>query len=168
VPQSLKFGRDLWMLLIAQAISSVGDYMVSITLSVLVYQLTGSALNVAMVYLVTVLPSVLGLFVGPWLDHLPLKKIMISADLARAVLVGVAPLAANVHLALLYLVIFLATVMNVAFQSARMTVLVDAAQQNSLDKVNSFDQTLQLVGTLVGMAVGGLLSTLAAHWAFWI
>lgn len=160
--------RNLRCLLIGQSISSLGDYMATIALTALVYQRTGSALNVAIVYSVTILPAALGIFIGPKLKYWSLRKVMIVSDLIQTVIMILIPWVASLYLASVYLLLFLSTILSVVFQSARLTLLADVSDTAKIDKVNSLDQTLQLISPLLGMALGGSLSTLSFTWAFWI
>jgi MFS family permease len=162
------FSNDLKYLFLAQSLSNIGNYMVTITLSFYIYRLTGSALHVAMIYLVTVLPSLLSISIGPILERVPLKALMISSDIVRALLICVIPFVIQDYLYIVYLLVFSSTILGTIFESSRMTVLVEASKGIDLHRVNSMDQALQLIGSLIGMGLGGLLVSLNFSWAFWI
>lgn len=165
---SARFNCSLLALIWGQAISSFGDYLVAITLSIWVYRETGSAFQVALVYLVTVLPSIVSIFLGPYLGHVPLRKIMIRSDLLQATIIALIPFVISVQIWVVYLLLFVSTIFSVIFQSTRMALLVDAANGADLDRVNSVDQSVKIAGILAGMAAGGMLSALSFQWAFWV
>ncbi|HST49440.1 MFS transporter [Jatrophihabitans sp.] len=76
--------RVMWL---ADAQSMVGDQLARVALSVLVFERTSSALLTALTYALTFLPALIG---GAMLtglaDRLPRRRVMIAADLIRAVL----------------------------------------------------------------------------------
>ena len=94
--------RTVWT---AYALSVCGDQLAAVALSVLVFSRTGSPAWAALTYALTFLPDLLG---GPLLaglaDRFPRRTIMITADVSRAVLVG---LMAIPHQSLAVLVVLL-------------------------------------------------------------
>lgn len=166
--RALRLNHDLRALFSAQAVSSVGDNILTIALTISVFTITGSALNVALVYVFTVIPGVLGLFAGPVLERFALKRMMIATDLIRMVLTALVPFLLTSSLTALYVVVFLVNLLSIMFQSARLSVLPEAAGESDLNQVNSLDLTMLLVGGVVGFAFGGALSALDYRVAFWI
>src|SRR5919205_4160207 len=84
--------RNFTLLWIAQFISRMGSGLTSIAAAILVYRLTGSALSVGLMLLATALPSLfVGLIAGVFVDRGDRKRIMVAADLIRAVLLGAIP-----------------------------------------------------------------------------
>ncbi|WP_307869040.1 MFS transporter, partial [Umezawaea beigongshangensis] len=77
-------------LFVAQSVTVIGDQFARVALSVLVYQRTASAGLTALTYALTFLPDLVG---GPLLsgvaDRRPRRRVMIGADVVRAVLVAV-------------------------------------------------------------------------------
>jgi predicted MFS family arabinose efflux permease len=76
--------RVMWL---ADAQSMVGDQLARVALSVLVFERTSSAMLTALTYALTFLPALIG---GAMLtglaDRIPRRRVMIGADLTRAVL----------------------------------------------------------------------------------
>lgn len=69
--------------------------LVSFALPLLVFNLTGSALNVGLTMAANFLPYVLfGLVSGVWVDRVNRKVLMIGLDIARTVLLGLVPILA--------------------------------------------------------------------------
>src|SRR5215211_7322427 len=84
--------RSFTLLWLAQLISTMGSALTSLAAGILVYRLTGSALSVGLMLMVTALPTLLvGLAAGVFVDRYDRKRIMVAADLIRAVLVFLIP-----------------------------------------------------------------------------
>src|SRR5664279_2468878 len=79
--------RVLWL---ADVLSLLGDQLARVALAVLVFGRTGSALLTGLVYALSFLPALVG---GPLLaglaDRLPRRRLMVSCDLARGLVVAV-------------------------------------------------------------------------------
>ena len=90
-PQSLSI--DFWKFWTGQAISALGDSFSGFALPLLVYKLTGSAVNLAISSAAYMLPYLLfGLFIGAWADRVDRKRLMIVVDLDRAAALASIPL----------------------------------------------------------------------------
>src|SRR5947208_1447429 len=100
--------RSFSLLWSAQCISQLGNGLTSVAAIVLVYQITGSALSVGLMLIATALPSLLvGLIAGVIVDRYDRRKLMIGADLIRAVLVGLIPLLVPFGIVWLYVLVLL-------------------------------------------------------------
>src|SRR5687768_14173930 len=94
-PPAQRLSGDFWRFWIGQTISNLGSSFTSFALPLLVFQLTGSALDLALASAATSLPGLLfGLLIGAWVDRVDRKRLMIRADLARAVVIASIPLLA--------------------------------------------------------------------------
>lgn len=81
--------RNFKYLFLGQSASAVGDQVVIVALALYITERTGSATDLGLVLAAQALPMVaLLLFGGVWADRLPRHRIMIAADLVRAVLHG--------------------------------------------------------------------------------
>src|SRR5882762_7294518 len=77
--------RCLWL---AQIVSEIGDWFYTLAIYSLLLQLTGRASSVALALVVQVLPQTLiGPAAGVINDRVRRKRVMITADLARLVIV---------------------------------------------------------------------------------
>jgi DHA3 family macrolide efflux protein-like MFS transporter len=84
--------RNYALLWTGQLISQTGDRFHWVAISLWVYAQTGSALSVS--YAITALmvgPALVGLVAGAFVDRFDKRKILISADLGRAILVFAIP-----------------------------------------------------------------------------
>src|SRR6185436_9997064 len=88
--------RDFRYLWSAQPASSIGSSLTDLAAAILVFRLTGSALNVGLVLIVTALPTlVFGLVAGVFVDRFDRKKILLASDLLRGLLVVAIPTAVD-------------------------------------------------------------------------
>lgn len=164
-----RFNPDLRRLFAAQAFSSIGDSLLQIAVVIMVYRITGSATQVAVLYAVMILPATAGMFIGPIIARFPQRSTLIFCDLVRATVLAIAPfLIVSGNLAALYVGLTIVSALGTAFQSSRMTVMADAARGTPLSRVNGFDSTTLMVGQLFGLAAGGGLVVVNYRLALWI
>ena len=100
-----------WRLVSAFFISSVGDWLYKIALPLLVFEITGSAIEMAGAFALTFLPFVLvSLFGGVIADRYQRKRVLIWCDLAAGLLLVLIALVGAFldSMPLLYILIFLA------------------------------------------------------------
>ncbi|TCO43787.1 MFS transporter [Actinocrispum wychmicini] len=150
--------RGLWF---AEVQSVLGDRLARVALSVLVYEITGSPVWPAVVYALTYLPD---LVAGPVLaglaDRYPRRAVMVTADLFRAVLVGLmaVPGMPFVALAALLVCVQFAQAPFTAAQAAMLPTILPGDRYVVGQSVRQITtQTSQLVGfALGGVVVAGV------------
>ena len=160
--------RDFGLLFWGQFTSQIGDSLSKVALLWFVYQLTGSALKMAVIGLLqTVPPLVLGPIVGVYLDRLPKKGTMISVDLIRTVLVALIPaLYAIDALTLegLYCLVFLNAIVSMIFGPALASSVPSIVNRNQLTSANAWLQGTANAGVLIGPIISGIgIATIGAH-----
>lgn len=133
-----------------------------------VYQLTGSALKMAVIGLLqTVPPLVLGPIVGVYLDRLPKKGTMIGVDLLRTVLVALIPILYALDvLALegLYCLVFLNAIVSMIFGPALASSVPLIVNRTQLTSANAWLQGTANVGVLIGPIISGIgIATIGAQ-----
>src|SRR5947209_18070573 len=90
-----RLSNEFWKFWLGQTISNLGTSFTQFALPLLVFKLTGSALNLAISSATTFLPYLLfGLVIGAWADRVERKRLMIGADIARAAVIATIPLLA--------------------------------------------------------------------------
>jgi CRP-like cAMP-binding protein/predicted MFS family arabinose efflux permease len=154
----------------AQLISTTGSALTSLAASILVFRLTGSALSVGLMLMATALPTVfVGLIAGVVVDRFDRKRIMIAADLIRAVLVCAIPFLLPSGVAWLYIIVMLSSAVGQFFDPAQASVLPEVASETELAAANSM-MTISTIGsTTIGFAAAGLLaSQFSIDWAFYL
>lgn len=164
--------RRLW---IAQTISIVGDKINQIGLSIMVFQVTGSYVQMGIVFGLTFLPAALfGLFAGPLVDRWDRRRTMLAADLVRVglvtgmALVASAPFAPNTKIVAIYGLAFLSSTAALLFEPARMSLVPAILDKRDLIAANALDMTTMSISELLGIAFGGgLVATIGYAPAFW-
>lgn len=125
---------------IGQTISSLGDAFTSFALPLLVYQLTGSAVNLAIASAVAFAPYLLfGLTIGAWVDRVDRRRLMISSDIARALLIASVPLLAAAGFFALwyvYVVEFVVATLAIGFSAAQAAAVPSLVERDALAAAN--------------------------------
>ena len=159
---------DFVRLWAGQAVSELGGQvtLVALPLSAILV-LDASAAEVAVLSSLEFAPFlVFGLVAGVWIDRLPYRRVMITADLGRAVLLGTIPLAYALDalsLAQLYAVGFLAGTLTVFFTLAYQAYLPVLLERQHLVEANGkLAATASVAQTAGPAAGGGLVALLSA------
>jgi MFS family permease len=156
------FGR-FWL---GQTISNLGSSFTMFALPLLVFNLTGSPLNLGIAAAAEFVPYLLfGLVIGAWVDRVDRKRLMIATDLARAAVIATIPLLAAAD------ALTVGWVYAVAFSSATLSIAFDAAQfaaipslvpsDDDLVTANGRVQASWSAAQIAGPLLAGLLMTAA-------
>lgn len=157
-PLTLLKEKDFATLLAGQFLSALGDKLHYVALGVLIYRLTGSALEVGKMTLATFLPYLLfGLIAGAYVDRWNKKRTMITADLLRAVFVGLIPIMIGYSINLVYLLTFLSTTANLFFSPAKMAVIPAIFTKEKILTATSLSETVENITEILGYALAGVL-----------
>ena len=152
--------RDFGFLFAGQTISQIGDSLNKVALLWFVYELTGSALKMAVVGLLQTLPPLLfGPLIGVYLDRVRKKPVMIWIDLLRTLMVLLIPLLyamGGLTLDRLYVLVFATAIFSTVFGPALTSAVPLIVPKERLIAANALMQTTTNVGLLVGPAVSGL------------
>ena len=169
-PFAIFRNRNFTLLWAGQLISTIGSSLTSLAASILVYRLTGSAASVGLMLMATAAPTILvGLLAGVFVDRYDRKRIMIAADLSRAVLVFLIPLLLRQGIAWLYIIVMLTSAISQFFDPAHESVLPEIATDEELAAANSLMAISSFGATAVGFAASGLIaSRFPIEWAFYI
>ena len=166
-PLRLADFRKLW---VGQLVSVIGDKLHQIAMGVMVYVITGSALQMGLMLAMTALPALLfGLAAGAYVDRWDKRRTMIASDLARAVLVLGVPFAVRTSVYLAYLLAFAVATIGLFFQPAKQTFIAELVTQDELLPANSLDQASTSAAELLGLGLAGALVALLGYQrAFWL
>ncbi len=162
--------RNFSLMWTGQLVSTMGSALTSLAASIYVFRLTNSALSVGLMLMATAAPSLLvGLFAGVFVDRFDRKKIMIAADLIRAVLVFLIPFLVPLNVIWLYIIVMITSAVGQFFDPAHESVLPEVASDQELAAANSLMAISSFGSTAVGFAAAGLIASSAdISWAFYL
>jgi predicted branched-subunit amino acid permease len=156
--------RDFWIFWAGETVSNLGSSFTLFALPLLIYQLTGSAVNLALSMAVTTLPSLLfGLLIGAWVDRLDRKRLMLLTNLGSALVIGSIPGLAAVGLeahqsffvAWLYGVSFVSAALKIAFDAGEFAALPSLVDKEKLVTANSRLQASYAAAQTLGPLLAG-------------
>ena len=154
---------DLARLVSAGLVSMTGDWLLAVGLSYAVYDLTGSTMASAGVFLTSLVPQVLaGLVAGVLVDRWDRRRTMVVANLLLAV--GLLPLllvdgASSIWV--VYPVLVFEAVVETFFAPAEQAMLprvVDESDSSELVTANALNGQSHNLARLAGGGVGGVLA----------
>ena len=153
--------RDFWIYWTGQTISNLGSSVTIFALPLLVYKLTGSALNLSITTATTFIPYLLfGLLLGSIMDRVDRRQAMILSDLARALIIASLPLVAILgHLPIwwIYIVSFLQSTLKIFFDAGEFAALPSLVSQDDLVTANGRIQASYNAASIAGPLLAGLL-----------
>ncbi|MGK5113613.1 MULTISPECIES: MFS transporter [unclassified Geodermatophilus] len=138
-------------------LSTIGDELARVALTVLVYQRTSSALLSAITFGISYLPWLLG---GPVLstlaDRFPRHRVLITTDVARALLVAgmVIP---GTPLPVLLGLLFVVALCAPPFEAARSALMADVLSADRYAVASSLTNVGSQIAQVVGFVLAGAL-----------
>lgn len=151
--------RKFW---IGETVSLVGTQVTQIALPlVAILSLGASAFEVGVLNALRYVPIIgISLFAGAWLENRRLRPILLSSNVARALLVAVIPLAGAAHMLSYWLLCVVAVVigtLTVIFDVGSLTYIPNLVDRRILADANGRLQTSFAVALVVGPSIGGFL-----------
>jgi MFS family permease len=168
-----RLGTRYELLLFAFVMSGLGNWVYRLALPLMVFHLTGSALNTALVSALEYAPLLLlSLPGGVFADRFDRRRILVVGDLVATALAGL--LAAivsggSVSVWLVYLVAFLLACVEPLYYPAFQGMVPDLVSDRDLERANAWMQMGDNVMSCAGPAVAGLLiASLGYQGAIWV
>jgi MFS family permease len=156
-----KRNSNFWKYWAGQTISNLGSSVTLFALPLLVYKITGSALNLGISTAANMLPYLLfGLILGAWMDRVDRKRMMIFTDIARAAVIATIPLLARLGLLSvwwIYAVGFIASTLTICFQSGEFAAIPSLVDQDDLVTANGRIQASYSAASIMGPVLAGVL-----------
>ncbi|HDR8529170.1 TPA: MFS transporter, partial [Bacillus thuringiensis] len=145
------------LLLSGVGIANLGAWIYLIALNVLVYNMGGSALAVATLYVIKPLAT---LFTNAWsgsmIDRLNKRKLMIHLDIYRALFIAILPLLPSLWI--VYVFVFFISMASAIYEPTAMTYMTKLIPVEQRQRFNSLRSLIGSGASLIGPAVaGGLL-----------
>ena len=162
--------RDFRLLWSAQLVSTIGTALTDLAAGILVFRETHSAAAVGLMFVATAVPTlIVGLIAGVFVDRYDRRKIMVIADLLRAVIVVSIPFLIHINIVLLYVAVALVSTISQFFNPANDALLPEVASDEELAAANSWIMISSFGSTSIGFALSGLLATaFSIEWAFYL
>lgn len=156
-----KLNSDFWKYWAGQTISNMGSSITLFALPLLVYNLTGSALNLGLSTAANFLPYLLfGLILGAWTDRVDRKRMMILTDLGRAMTIATIPLLFWIGwlpVWWIYLVGFMHSTLTICFESGQFAAIPSLVKQGDLVTANGRIQASYGAASILGPVLAGAL-----------
>jgi MFS family permease len=158
--------------LIGQLVSRLGDALYTFAIPWISYELTHSVIVMGSMYAVSVLPIVLfGPIIGACVDHWDRRRLMMFADVTRAILVALVPLMQMLgilQLWQLYVISFLLAGLSLLFDISVVAVIPHLIDNKNLTKANASYQLVNQAGDLIGPLLAGIMiTTLGGYRTLW-
>ncbi|HSO51419.1 MAG TPA: MFS transporter [Actinomycetes bacterium] len=156
------FGR-FW---VGQTISNLGSSFTMFALPLLVFNLTGSPINLGITTAAEFVPYLLfGLVIGAWVDRVDRRRLMIATDLARAAVIATIPLLAAfdaLSVGWIYAVAFASATLTIAFDAAEFAAIPSLVPSgDDLVTANGRVQASYSTAQIAGPLLAGLLVAVA-------
>ncbi len=152
---------DFWKYWLGQLLSNFGSAFVTFATPLLVYRLTGSAVNLSLAAVFSFLPYILfGLTIGTLVDRVRRKKLMITTDIARGAMLATIPilsLAGLLSVWWLYAVAFVNGTLSIAFRGAEFAAIKSIVPESMLLTANARIQSSFQAAQFIGPVLGGLM-----------
>lgn len=146
--------RAIWL---AEFASVAGDQFARVALTVVVYERTHSPLLTALTYAASYLPWLIGgLFLSDLADAYPRRDVMITADVARMVLVA-AMAVPGMPLWAMVALLFAVTTFNAPFQGARSALRATILPGDRYALGLAVFQITREIGVVGGFVAGGFI-----------
>jgi MFS family permease len=157
--QDQAFRGRAWLLVGGQSVATLAEALVLVVVPLAVLDLTNSALQVGVVFMLTQAPALLGFLAGAPRRRFGARHLLIVYNAGRAVLMVaifcvLAVTSDGIHLA--YGLIFAAALFTAFFHPTRIEYIAHIVPERGLARFNSYDRTLEAIAMAVGAGLGGL------------
>lgn len=150
-----------FLLLAGIGLSNIGDWIYLIALNLIVFNMTGSPLAVAALYILKPLSTLCtNVWAGSLVDRMNQRNMMVGLDLMRAVLIFILPSLSSLWG--MYAVVFLVNMASSIFTPASMTYITKLIDPEKRKRFNSLRSLIDSGGFLIGPAIAGLLFMLGS------
>jgi MFS family permease len=162
-----RFSRDFELFFGGQLLSNLGNAVTLFLLPLVVFRLTGSALNLGITTAAEFLPYLLfGLVIGAYVDRLPRRQLMVAADVLRALLIASIPVlavAGALRIWWVYVVAFLSSTLSIFFNNAEFAAIPSLVGRDNLVAANGrVSAAYAATGVAGPLLAGGLLAVMTS------
>lgn len=161
--ESMWRNRDFRVFLGGQGISAFGDAISFMAVPLLVLALTGSGAAMGLVGVLQLLPDLLfGLVAGALADRWDRRRLMLYADIGRAALTALIPLAALVGADTMTVILLVTAPINllrVLFMAGYTAAMPSLVGRDEVGRANGYSEAIFSLSFVAGPAMAGLLVT---------
>jgi len=154
-------GGDFWKFWVGQIISTLGSSITSFALPLLVFKLTGSAMNLSLAFAANLLPYLFfGLIIGAWVDRVDRKRLMIITDFLSMLMIGTLPVLNFLGLLSIwwiYITLFVNSTLSIFFSSAAVAAVPCLVGKDDLMAANGRIQAGYSFASVIGPLLAALL-----------
>lgn len=151
----------LW---VGQAVSYFGDMMNTTGLAIMLFLVSRSASVVALGLIAKAVPTILfGLLAGSIVDRFNRQRLMVSADIIRAILTVTIPFLAMHWLPGVFICVFFVATASAVFNPAKQAIIPNLVPAELLVKANSLVLSSERTMELLGYAAAGVIAA-AISW----
>ncbi|MEC3883362.1 MFS transporter [Halobacillus sp. HZG1] len=145
-----------FLLLSGIGLSNIGDWIYLIALNLIVLEMTGSPLAVAVLYLLKPVGALLtNVWAGSFVDRVDQRNLMIGLDVFRAILLVFLP--AMSSLPAMYGLVLIVNMAGSVFEPASMTYVTKLIPREKRKRFNALRSLIDSGGFLIGPAIAGVL-----------
>ena len=158
----LRQNRNFRLLFLGQAVSQLGDWFNSVAVFALLLDLTGSATAVAWMMIVQFLPmAIVGPIAGVVVDRVDRRRLMITTDVLRGLLIlGLLLVRTQDRVWLAYVVMALTVTGSAFFEPARTATIPNVTSKDELIPANALSSATWAAMLAIGASIGGLVTAL--------
>ena len=155
--------REFKVVLLGQSVSGFGDAISMTVLPLLVVALTGSGIAMGIVGVLQLLPDLLlGLPAGALADRWDRRRMIIVADLGRAILTALIPLSVMLGgptMLVIILVTFPINTLRVLFLAGWTAAMPSIVDRDQVGRASGYAEAIFSAAYVIGPAIAGLLVT---------
>ncbi|WLR47258.1 MFS transporter [Halobacillus litoralis] len=145
-----------FLLLSGIGLSNIGDWIYLIALNLIVLEMTGSPLAVAVLYLLKPAATLLtNIWAGSFVDRVNQRNLMIGLDVVRAIFLFFLP--ALTSLSAMYVLVLFVNMAGSVFEPASMTYVTKLIPRDQRKRFNALRSLIDSGGFLIGPAIAGVL-----------
>ncbi|WP_026690928.1 MFS transporter [Alteribacter aurantiacus] len=138
---TLLFNRNFAFMFFGRIITNIGDSLYAVAAMWLVYDLGGSTFYTGLAGFLTIVPRIIQLLGGPFIDRLPVRKLLLTTQLLQAGLLLTIPIASYfgyLTVGLVLVITPLLATLNTFVYPAQMAALPSIVKKEELTKANSY------------------------------
>lgn len=144
------------LLLVGIGISNVGAWVYLIALNLIILDMTGSPLDVSILYILLPLAALFtNVWSGTFIDRLNARNLMIFLDFIRALFIFTLPFLDSLFL--IYFVVFIINIASSIFEPASMVYMTKLISKTDRQRFNAMRNFIHSCGFILGPSIAGFL-----------